>query len=111
MLKLAESGAIKGWVAANSFDNIYYIARRQLSAEQTRQLLKDLLQIVHVVSPAKKDLLWAINSDMADLEDAIQAACAVKTGAKVIITRNEKDYANSPLKPISPTLFLQQNKA
>ena len=111
VLKLAESGAIKGWVAANSIDNIYYIARRQLSAEQTRQLLKDLLQIVHVVSPAKKDLLWAINSDMADLEDAIQAACAVKTGAKVIITRNEKDYANSPVKPISPTLFLQQNKA
>ena len=108
VLKLAESGAVKGWIAANSVDNIYYISRRQLSSEQTRQLLKDLLQIFHVVSPAKKDLLWAINSDMADLEDAIQAACAAKAGAKAIITRNEKDYANSPVKPISPTIFLNQ---
>ena len=107
VLKLAESGAVRGWIAANSVDNIYYISRRQLSADQSRQLLRDLLQVVHVVSPAKKDLLWAINSDMADLEDAIQAACAVKAGAKVIITRNEKDYANSPVKPVSPTAFLR----
>lgn len=110
VLKLVESGAIKGWIAANSVDNIYYISRRQLSAVQTRQLLRDLLQIVHVASPAKKDLLWAINSDMADLEDAVQAACAVKAGAKAIITRNEKDYVNSPVKPISPTAFLKMLK-
>ena len=107
VLKLAESGAIKGWIAANSVDNIYYISRRQLSPEQTRKLLKDLLQIVHVASPAKKDLLWAIESEMPDLEDAIQAACAVKAGAKVIITRNETDYVNSPVQPISPTTFLK----
>ena len=111
VLKLAENGEIKGWIAANSVDNIYYISRRQLSPEQTRQLLKDLLQVVHVVSPAKKDLLWAIDSEMPDLEDAIQAACAVKAGAKAIITRNEKDYADSPVKPISPTAFLKMLKA
>ena len=110
VLKLVESGAVKGWIAANSLDNIYYISRCQLSAEQTRQLLRDLLQIVHVVSPAKKDLLWAIDSDMTDLEDAIQAACAVKAGAKAIITRNEKDYVNSPVKPVSPTVFLKMLK-
>ena len=110
VLKLAESGAVRGWIAANSVDNIYYISRRQLSADQSRQLLRDLLQVVHVVSPAKKDLMWAINSDMADLEDAIQAACAVKAGAKAIITRNEKDYVNSPVKPISPTAFLKMLK-
>ena len=74
VLKLAENGEIKGWIAANSVDYIYYISRRQLSPEQTRKLLKDLLQVVHVVSPAKKDLLWAIDSEMPDLEDAIQAA-------------------------------------
>ena len=63
-----------------------------------------------MVSPAKKDLLWAIDSEMPDLEDAIQAACAVKAGAKAIITRNEKDYADSPVKPVSTTAFLKMLK-
>lgn len=107
VLKMIESGKVRGWIAANSVDNIYYISRRQMPAEQTRQLLKDLLQIVNVVASAKKDLLKAIDSDMTDLEDAIQAVCAVKAGAKAIITRNEKDYAKSPVKPISPTAFLK----
>ena len=107
VLRLVESGIAKGWIAANSVDNIYYIARRHLSPEQTKRLLKTLLQVVNIASPGKKELMWAIDSGMADLEDAIQAACAVKVKAKAIITRNEKDYVHSPVPPIPPAELLR----
>lgn len=107
VLKAVENGKVQGWIAANSVDNIYYLSRRQLSPEQTRRMLADLLRVVNVASPGKKDLLRAIASDMADLEDAIQAACAVKINAQAIITRNGKDYVNSPVKPVTPTELMR----
>ena len=106
VLRAVERGTAHGYIAANSVDNIYYLSRRQLPPEQTKKLLTALLQVVDVVSPGKKDLLRAIAGDMVDLEDAIQAACAVKVNAQAIITRNAKDYANSPVRPISPAEFL-----
>ena len=107
VLKSVESGAVQGWVAANSIDNIYYIARRQLSPEQTKKLLTTLLQVVDVVSPGKKDLLRALSCNISDLEDAIQATCAVKVNAQAIVTRNGKDFANAQVKPMSPSEFLR----
>jgi len=107
VLRSVELGRAQGWIAANSFDNIYYISRRQLSPEQSKSLLQTLLQVVDVVAPGKKELLRALASDMADLEDAIQAACAVKVNAQAIITRNAKDYVNSPVKPLSPAEYLK----
>jgi len=107
VLRSVELGKTQGWIAANSVDNIYYISRRRLSSAETKKLLTTLLHMLDVVSPGKKDLLRAIASDMVDLEDAIQTACAVKINAQAIITRNSKDYANSPVKPISPADYLR----
>ncbi len=106
VLRSAETGETQGWIAANSIDNIYYIARRQLPPEKTRALLLTLLQVVDVVSPGKKDLVRAIGSSISDLEDAIQAICALKVNAQAIITRNEKDYTNSSVKPLSPSEYI-----
>ena len=45
-----------------------------------------------------------------DFEDALVAAAAVSAGCDCIITRNIKDFAESPVRAISPTDFLEEKK-
>jgi predicted nucleic acid-binding protein len=107
VLRIVEEKKVQGWIAANSVDNIYYIACRHLAPEKSRALLSTLLQVVDVVAPGKKEILAAIACKMNDLEDAIQAMCASKVKAKAIITRNVRDYQKSPVPPMTPAEFLQ----
>jgi len=43
---------------------------------------------------------------MPDYEDALIATCARHTKMDYIITRNIKDFANSPVPPIAPDNFI-----
>jgi len=43
---------------------------------------------------------------MDDYEDALLATCAKRRRIELIITRNLKDFAGSPVKAISPDDFL-----
>jgi len=50
----------------------------------------------------------ALASDMPDYEDALLACCANRQRAACIVTRNEKHFALSPVRAISPKAFLEQ---
>jgi hypothetical protein len=43
---------------------------------------------------------------MNDFEDAVLAAAGVRENADCIISRNIKDFANSPIKVVSPADFI-----
>mgnify|MGYP002627347932 CR=1 FL=1 len=45
---------------------------------------------------------------MNDFEDAVQASCAKKHFIDLIITRNVKDFTNSPVYAIIPDDFLNE---
>ena len=45
------------------------------------------------------------NDDFTDFEDCLQMQCAIAFGADYIVTRNEKDYACSSIRAISPEAF------
>ena len=47
---------------------------------------------------------------MADFEDAVLAAAAQREKAGFIITRNVKDFANSPVRVITPAEFIAKQK-
>lgn len=49
-----------------------------------------------------------LQSEFADLEDAIQYYSALEFGAETIITRNIKDYSVSQIPIITPQNFIQQ---
>jgi predicted nucleic acid-binding protein len=58
---------------------------------------------------AFRDFAVALAFQMADLEDAMQAAAALSFGAAFIVTQNIKDYSRSPVKAISPVEFARRN--
>lgn len=86
--------------------NVAYIAQKQFGAVQTRQSISKLLQLVKISEVDAKILQNAINSPIADYEDAVQHESAVAENLDAIVTRNTKDFANATVKVYSPTEFL-----
>jgi len=102
-LKWAEQSPGRGAVAWHSFSNLQYLLRGN-----ARAFISDLLLIVDVPKVDTDALRSALQFKMTDLEDAMQAASAVRFGANYIITRNIPDYQNSPVVAILPAEFLNR---
>ena len=47
---------------------------------------------------------------MSDYEDAVMVETAVRSDIDCIVTRNQKDYAKSSIRVLSPSDFLLQIK-
>jgi len=106
---MSESGQIEGVVSAVSFTNIYYVVRRLASREQADRAMRVLLTVFHVAAVDDGVLAHAVKSQISDFEDAVQDACAVRAGARCIVTRNERDFANASVAAISPEAFLSSS--
>jgi hypothetical protein len=83
-----------------------YILRKDNDGDTVRIALQTMMHILKVTAVKKSDLTFAFSGTMPDFEDAVQASCARRSHAKYVITRNTKDFANSPIPALSPTDFL-----
>lgn len=106
VLKYSEMGRITGIITASCVTDIMYILRKYLQTPQLRKSVQSLVSILNVCDVTKEDILQAFALEMADYEDALQAQCASKSDTQYVITRNTKDFANSPIKAIEPHKFL-----
>lgn len=95
-------------VSATTVTDIMYLSRKLFaSVEQQKIALADFFSDFKIIPISKKQILQAFCSQMNDFEDAIQAFCAKKAGVKLIISRNIKDYALSPVYALSPADFIK----
>jgi len=100
---------LTGCVAASQTTDIFYVLRREgVEPQAARALLKKLTDNVKVVDTNAADVQATLASDMPDYEDALLACCAERQRAACIVTRNEKDFALSSVRAISPKAFLEQ---
>ena len=103
VLKCCETGVVEGWVSAATITDVMYILRKHINPQQIRDAVRRLLLIVDVCSVLKSDINAAFLSDIADVEDAVQASCAARIKADYIVTRNIKDFISSPIKAVLPS--------
>ena len=54
------------------------------------------------------DIMNALSSRILDFEDAVAGAIAKRIKAECIVTRNTKDFSNSPVPATDPKDFLAQ---
>lgn len=107
ILKLPES-SVQKYVSASAITDIYYIARQEIKDKaEVKNLLKTLLQIIHVADVSEDNILTALDSDWSDFEDSVQNAVAESHNYDAAITRNKGDYKKSNLKVFSPKEFLE----
>ena len=67
-----------------------------------RDFLVRLTQWVEIAPTDAESVRYAAGLPMADFEDALQAAAARACDARYIVTRNLADFADSPIRAISP---------
>ncbi len=78
---LVEEGALSGYVSAISFNNVFYIARKQGGRDRALEAVKLIRATFQVVPLDEAVLDGALATAGSDLEDAIQAAAALRVGA------------------------------
>ena len=97
-----------GYISALSIPNIVYIMRKELDRERIKEILHTLTMLFSVVELRETDLLKAAELPFSDYEDAIQSVCASRARADYIVTRNKKDFVNSPVSAVTPDELLNQ---
>jgi predicted nucleic acid-binding protein len=106
VLAIFEQKLCAGVVSSNILTNVYYVLRKLSSNEQARDFIRDLLQIIEVVSVNHNAVLEALDSEFTDFEDGIQHFAALEARCDCIVTRNNMDYAKAAIPVYSPREFI-----
>ena len=101
LLAAAVRNQVTAYVAGHTITTAHYVIGRARDKKVAATALSDLLRILEVVPVEKADFTQALVLGFSDFEDAVQTACAMKIGADYLVTRNEKDFKDSPV-PILP---------
>lgn len=109
LFSMADRREVELLCCSLSFSTAVYLMQR---FKYTRREIVKKLSIVKsictitTVNDAVIDRM--IQSDFADLEDAIQYYSALAFGADVIVTRNAEDFPSSRIPVLTPQKFIQQ---
>lgn len=95
-------------IAWHSVANFYYLVSPARGRGDARQFLVDLTRFVDIAPTTTESVRLAAGLPMRDFEDALQVAAALACGAEVIATRNVRDYANAPVRAVTPKSLLRE---
>jgi len=104
----AEKNRIKAYITANAVTDIVYILRKAYSLADIKEHLQKMFAYINVAGITSSDINNALNLDTPDFEDALLMQCARRHNIDIIVTRNEKDFVNSPVKCININEWVKQ---
>ena len=93
-------------LATSQVTDCYYILHKHLGQQETRTWLSKLLRLCELVPTSPNACVTALASPLPDFEDAVQVETAREARCDYILTRNQRDYATSPLPFIDPAGLL-----
>jgi predicted nucleic acid-binding protein len=98
-----------GMIVASQTTDIFYLLRREgQDALSAKAVIQKLISNIKVIDVTATDVKNALASDMSDYEDALLAFGGKRRKVDCIITRNEKDFKQSPVPTLTPQAFLEQ---
>ena len=93
-----------------SLANYASIDRKQ-EPEKLHENLRMLCTVFEILPNNKKNIVYSINLNPKDFEDAIQYSAALNGKCDCIITRNKKDFIEfSQIPVLTPSEFLDELK-
>ncbi len=107
VLTLALDGSIRAFLPPHLFTTFYYLVRKSHGKEAAESHLDRLLHL-EIARSGSAELRSARILPISDFEDAVVACAAEAADCAWIITRNARDFGNSPVPPITPEEFLAQ---
>ena len=102
LLNRIERTSTNAFVAWHSVATFHFLVARGTDRATARAFVVRLTSFLTVVSTGHEELLYALSLPMADFEDAMQVAAARAAGVSHIVTRDARDFTNSPIPAITP---------
>lgn len=103
LLEAVELGQIEGFISATTITDVHYlVGRHTKSSEIAITAVTQLLELMEVCAVDRGVLEQAIELKLADFEDAVQVASAIKLGLEAIVTRDASGFEGSPILVMSP---------
>jgi len=106
LFALIERSKIEASVCATTLTTVHYLLTQSLSREEGRRALQGLLELFEIAPVNRPVLEGALQSKIADFEDAVLEQAGRLVGAEAIITRNTKDFRKSSIKVLDPVELL-----
>lgn len=97
-----EGGAEDAAMSWHSVANLHYAVRRDQNDGVARDFVTRFRRTLIVPPTGSHDLDIALSLPMNDFEDAMQVAAARACGARLIVTRNLRDFHSSPIPAVPP---------
>lgn len=94
--RLAEQQEITACLSNTSITDIFYIVNKHGGRQKARGFISDILDTFNLVDIDGEGFREALDSDIADFEDAVQYVICMANGCNVLATRNKVDYGNKP---------------
>lgn len=105
LFSMAETDKLTLCVSSLTFSNLFYILRKQLSADAAHQVLCTFRQLVTIVAVDDDIVEKALETGFTDFEDAIQYFAALSAGCTVLITRNVRHYRKAAIRVVTAEAF------
>ncbi|MGN0739685.1 MAG: PIN domain-containing protein [Treponema sp.] len=107
ILEMCNSRNCHGYVSEHSVPTIWYVMRKNNSAEVCRSVITSIFDYIDTTSLNKEQILNALSrTDFPDFEDCLQDESALEVHADCIITRNKSDYTSSKVPAYLPEEFI-----
>jgi predicted nucleic acid-binding protein len=107
IFSLSEKKEVTLCTTGPVFSNAYYILRKLGTHKKVIEKLTQLARLVDVIGLPKMAVMQALQSEFGNFEDALQHYAALSENARIIITRNTKDYKYSELAVMTPDQYLK----
>ncbi len=107
ILSLGDNGTVELYMSALSVPTIAYVLKNMTPAAK-KTIISELVDIVKVLPSLPEHIAKMLESQMSDIEDALQVQSAAEGGCDVIVTRNIHDFKLSEIPAISPDEFLRK---
>jgi predicted nucleic acid-binding protein len=108
LLSELEKRPRMAFVAWHTLSNFYYLVSPTRSREDARHFLVELTRFVSVAPTDREAFHFAAFLPLSDFEDALQVAAARACGASYIVTRNVRDFKESPIPARTPSEILAE---
>ena len=103
-------GIFVGCISSSAVTDIYFIVESKTNPEYAREMMELLYRSLRILPVIRETIREALDSDMQDFEDAVQAAAAQDCGIDIVITRDKSGFHDSGLNVYSPEEFLETLK-
>lgn len=102
LFALSESDRIELLLSTDAISTIFYVVSKNKNKVVARQAISTLLDYVELAALNERDVINGLLLEFEDIEDALVTAVADRCDVRAIITRNIKDFKQSPVPVLTP---------